>query len=240
MIESTGIEWSEGTWNPCIGCSKISSGCKHCYAARIHEDLRQKGIKKYAEPFTTVRPWRAALKKPLFEKQPKRIFVNSMSDLFHEDLPLEYIREVFDVMKQANWHTFQVLTKRSTRLRELARVLDWHENVWVGVTVEDATQIQRVIDLQEVPARCRMLSIEPLIAPISNLPLDGIHWVIVGGESGRNARPMAPEWVREIRDQCVDAGVPFFFKQWGGPNKKRAGRELDGRTWSEYPVASVK
>jgi protein gp37 len=212
---ATGIEWTDETWNPTVGCTKITAGCKHCYAEGMHARLTAMGVEKYAEPFRRVRPWPAALEQPLQWTRPRRIFVNSMSDLFHEDLPLEYIGQVFDVMQRAPQHTFQVLTKRSGRLAEVAAALPWPGNVWMGVSVENAGQIERIHDLARVPAAVRFLSLEPLLGRISALPLDGIHWVIGGGESGPGARECNVDWIRDIMARCALAQVPFFLKQLG-------------------------
>ncbi|WP_322494646.1 phage Gp37/Gp68 family protein [Chloroflexus sp.] len=228
------IEWTEATWNPLTGCTKISPGCKHCYAERMALRLQAMGLEKYRNGFRlTLHP--ATLSEPLRWKTSRMIFVNSMSDLFHRDVPAAFIQQVFAVMVQAHWHTFQVLTKRAEQLRELDALLAWPPNVWMGVSVERADYIERIELLRETGAAIKFLSCEPLLGPLPNLPLDGIDWVIVGGESGPGARPMDPAWVRDIRDQCLAAGVPFFFKQWGGPRKDRTGRLLDGRTWDEWP-----
>ncbi|WP_298402436.1 DUF5131 family protein [uncultured Chloroflexus sp.] len=228
------IEWTEATWNPLTGCTKISPGCKHCYAERMALRLQAMGLEKYRNGFRlTLHP--NTLPEPLQWKQPRMIFVNSMSDLFHHDVPVTFIQQVFAVMTQAHWHTFQVLTKRAERLHELDPLLAWPSNVWMGVSVERADYLDRIHRLRETGATIKFLSCEPLLGPLPNLPLDGIDWVIVGGESGPGARPIDPAWVREIRDQCQAAGVAFFFKQWGGPRKHRTGRVLDGRTWDEWP-----
>lgn len=232
-LESS-IEWTQSTWNPVTGCSKISPGCANCYAERMAMRLKAMGQRNYANGFqVTLHPH--SLRLPLTWKKPHTIFVNSMSDLFHEDVPLDFIRQVFDVMKQAHWHKFQVLTKRSERLGDIASHLDWPNNVWMGVTVENASCTIRVDYLRDVPAAIRFLSLEPLLGPLPDLNLRHIHWIIVGGESGPRARPMNKEWVLDIRKQCQDADVPFFFKQWGGMNKKKTGRLLNGRTYSEMP-----
>ena len=236
MSDHTGIEWTDATWNPVTGCTKISPGCKHCYAERLAHRLRAMGNPRYLNGFSvTLHPDLLVL--PLRWRQSKRIFVNSMSDLFHEAIPEDYICRVFEVMVRAHWHVFQVLTKRSERLAGLAPRLPWARNIWQGVSVESARHIGRVGHLRTVPAAVRFLSIEPLLGSIPQLPLDGIHWVIVGGESGGKRRPMAPEWAREVRTHCEAAGVAFFFKQWGGRTPKAGGRLLDGRTWDEMPVA---
>ena len=228
------IEWTESTWNPVTGCSKVSPGCKNCYAERMSKRLEGMRHPKYLNGFE-VALHAEALTTPLRWKRPQLIFVNSMSDLFHEEVPLEFIERTFTTMRQATQHQFQVLTKRSERLRALGAHLSWPDNVWMGVSVERHDYAYRIDDLRATPARRRFLSLEPLLGPLPDLNLGGIDWVIVGGESGPRARPMAAEWVADIRDQCRRAGVPFFFKQWGGRNKKAAGRELDGRTWDEMP-----
>lgn len=235
MAEQTGIEWTDATWNPVTGCTKISPGCKNCYAERLALRLRAMGNPRYHDGFA-VTLHRDLLTLPLRWRHPKRIFVNSMSDLFHEAVPEDFIRQVFDVMARADWHVFQILTKRSERLASLVPRLRWAPNIWQGVSIESARYTTRIDYLRTVPAAVRFLSIEPLLGPISNLPLDDIDWVIVGGESGPGRRPMAAAWAREIRDQCVRAGVPFFFKQWGGRTPKAAGRVLDRRTWDEMPT----
>jgi protein gp37 len=231
------IEWTESTWNPVTGCTKISSGCAHCYAERMARRLMAMGQPNYRNGFG-VTVHEHALRLPLGWKKPQVIFVNSMSDLFHEDVPLDFIRRVFDMMQRADWHLFQVLTKRSRRLAELAPLLPWPVNVWIGVTVESADCVHRIDDLREAPAAVRFLSLEPLLGPLPNLNLDAIDWVIVGGESGPGARPMTEAWARDLRDQCSRTGVPFFFKQWGGVNKKKAGRLLEGRIWDQMPEQS--
>ena len=240
MAQASSIEWTEATWNPVTGCDEVSPGCGHCYAKTFAERFRNVPAHPYTMGFDlTLRPER--LNQPLEWKRPRRIFVNSMSDLFHEAVPLEYIAEVFDVMRRASWHTFQILTKRSERLHETASSLIWPENVWMGVSVENQRWVTRVDDLRQVPAAVRFLSCEPLLGPI-HLELRNINWVIVGGESGPGARPMNPDWARSVRDQCLGAGVPFFFKQWGSydsngrrKSKRTTGRALDGLIWNEYP-----
>jgi protein gp37 len=234
MAIGSGIEWTESTWNPVTGCTKISPGCKHCYAERMAGRLLAMGQPNYRNGFElTLQPQMLAL--PLQWKRPQTIFVNSMSDLFHKDVPLEYISRVFEAMRSAHWHRFQVLTKRAERLASLDGALEWPDNVWMGVSVENAQYVDRLEDLRRTHARVKFLSLEPLLGPLRDLDLRIIDWVIVGGESGPGARPMDATWVTEIRDQCRTAGVAFFFKQWGGANKKRAGRVLDGRTWDEMP-----
>lgn len=234
MASTSNIEWTEVTWNPVTGCTKVSPGCKFCYAEVMSKRLKAMGMERYRNEFrVTLQP--EVVEQPLRWRKPRVVFVNSMSDLFHDDVPLAYLKRVFEVMERCPQHTFQVLTKRAERLEELARELPWPENVWMGVSVEDQKRTRRIAHLQRVPAAVRFLSVEPLLEAIPELPLDGMHWVIVGGESGRKPRPMDPAWVTEIRDQCVAAGVPFFFKQWGGRNKKAAGRVLEGRTWDQMP-----
>jgi protein gp37 len=227
----TTIEWTNRTWNPVTGCTKVSQGCKHCYAERLAD--RFWGDR----PFTDVRVHPERLDQPMSIRRPSMIFVNSMSDLFHSDVEEIFIRQVFDVMVRCPRHTFQVLTKRSERLATLGQQLPWPPNIWMGVSVESEDEIQRIDHLRAAPAAVRFLSLEPLIGPLPKLDLRGIHWVIVGGESGPQARPMDGKWVRSIRRQCRAAGVPFFFKQWGGVFKKHAGRLLDGRTYDEFPRA---
>ncbi len=235
MAAKSRIEWTESTWNPVTGCTKVSPGCQHCYAERMAKRLYAMGQPNYANGFRlTVHPH--AVEAPLSWKTPQVIFVNSMSDLFHEDVPMEFIRRVFDVMNQASWHQFQILTKRSGRLLQLDSSLSWAENIWMGVSVETERYKSRVDDLRHTHATVKFLSLEPLLGALPDLDLSAIDWVIVGGESGPGARPMKEEWVLDIRDQCIDQGVPFFFKQWGGTNKKKAGRLLQGRTWDEMPT----
>ena len=235
MAQGSAIEWTDSTWNPVTGCTKVSAGCKHCYAERMAERLQAMGVPQYRDGFKlALHP--EALELPLRWKKPRCIFVNSMSDLFHEDVPLDYIRRVFDVMNRCPQHVFQILTKRPEVAAEVARELTWSGNIWMGTSVENALVLHRIESLREIPAQVRFLSLEPLLGPLRRVPLAGVHWVIVGGESGPGARPMKAEWVRQIREQCLARGVPFFFKQWGGVNKKRTGRELDGRTWDEMPV----
>jgi protein gp37 len=235
MATNSHIEWTDATWNPVTGCTKISPGCKHCYAERLSKRLKAMGQANYRHGFElTLQP--QMLEMPLRWKTPKRIFVNSMSDLFHENVPTEYIKSVFDVMLHANWHQYQVLTKRSGRVLELSGRLDWAPQIWMGVSVESDEYKFRIDDLRETGAHVKFLSLEPLLGPLGKLKLRGIDWAIVGGESGPGARPVDPRWITEIRDQCIRAGVAFFFKQWGGVQKKRTGRMLDGRTWDEMPV----
>ncbi len=234
MAQSSTIEWTEATWNPVTGCTKISPGCKFCYAERMSFRLQAMGQVRYRNAFKlTLQP--DVIKAPLHWKRPRVIFVNSMSDLFHKDVPVDYIKRCFEVMEEASQHTFQVLTKRPDRLAEVCHQLPWPSNLWMGTSIESQDYVPRIAFLRAVPAHIRFLSVEPLLGRIPRLPLTGIHWVIVGGESGPGARPMKAEWVRQIRDRCIAQKVPFFFKQWGGTNKKRTGRTLDGRTWDEMP-----
>jgi protein gp37 len=238
MAGSSTIEWTEATWNPVTGCTKMSEGCRNCYAHRMAKRLHAMGNHRYANGFN-VTLHQDLITKPLEWKKPRRIFVNSMSDLFHKDVPDSFIHSVFETMIEASHHTFQVLTKRSDRLAELGQRLPWAPNIWIGVSVEDERVIDRIDHLRQVPADVRFLSCEPLIGPLSNLNLEGIHWVIVGGESGPGSRPMESEWVTEIRDQCQKQNTAFFFKQWGGVQKHRFGRELEGKTYDEYPEVAM-
>ncbi len=234
-MAATKIEWTDATWNPVRGCTKISPGCKHCYAERFAERFRGVPEHPFQQGFD-LRLVPEKLDEPLRVKKPQRIFVNSMSDLFHEGVPVEYIRQVFDVMNKANWHEYQILTKRAERLEDLNGVIKWAPHIWMGVSIENSDYLWRIDHLRRTNAHVKFLSIEPLLGPIRKLKLDGIDWVIVGGESGPGARPMKKEWVIDIRDQCVRSDVAFFFKQWGGIFKKKTGRELEGRTWDEMPV----
>jgi protein gp37 len=238
MAQLTKIEWTESSWNPVTGCSKISIGCRNCYAERLALRLQRMGQMRYANGFE-VTLQEDLLTLPLKWKKPRIIFVNSMSDLFHGDVPDAFIKKVFETMAKASWHTFQILTKRSKRLASLAPKLDWSDNIWMGVTVESAKQVNRVYDLQSVPAAVHFLSMEPLLSPIPNFPHENIDWIIVGGESGPNARPIEKEWVVGIRDYCISNEIPFFFKQWGGVRKHQNGRLLEGKLWSEYPQKDI-
>lgn len=236
MAQGSGIEWTEATWNPVTGCTKVSPGCKFCYAERMAARLQAMGQPNYRNGFRiTLQP--QMLQLPLRWRKPKTIFVNSMSDLFHGDIPLEYLLRVFDVMRRAHWHTFQVLTKRSDRLADLDRELAWSPNIWMGVSVERDDYRFRIEHLRSTRAKLKFLSLEPLLGPLPDLDLRGIDWVILGGESGPSARPMDAAWATDVRDQCRRAQVQFFFKQWGGRNKKRTGRKLEGRTWDQMPIA---
>lgn len=234
MAVNSSIEWTGATWNPLTGCTKISPGCKHCYAERMAHRLQAMGQPNYVNGFRLTLH-EDALELPLRWKKPQMIFVNSMSDLFHKDVPLDFIRRTFDVMRRAHWHQFQVLTKRAERLAELDPAIEWAPNVWMGVSVESSDYTFRIDHLRRTHARTKFLSLEPLLGPLPRLNLQGIDWVIVGGESGPGARPMERDWVVDIRSQCQRARVPFFFKQWGGVRKKKTGRELEGRTWDELP-----
>lgn len=241
MATASNIEWTEFTWNPVTGCLKLSQGCKHCYAERMAKRLEAMGSRRYKNGFSPTLHW-DLVDAPKSWKKPRLVFVNSMSDLFQDDVPEEFIARVFDTMCETPQHTFQILTKRSERLRDLAQRLPWPKNVWMGVSVEDSRVEKRVVDLAAVGAAVRFLSCEPLIGPLEDLPLQNIDWVIVGGESGPRAREMRPEWARSIRRQCRSFGVPFFFKQWGGVRKDLSGRVLDGRVYDEMPriVAGIR
>jgi protein gp37 len=238
MATNSHIEWTDATWNPITGCTKVSPGCKHCYAERLSHRLQLMGQANYRNGFNLTLQ-RQMLDLPLRWKTPKRIFVNSMSDLFHKDVPIEYIKEVFAVMSRADWHQFQVLTKRSQRLRELSEQLPWPAHIWQGVSIESDKYTDRVEDLRATGAAVKFLSLEPLLGPLPELNLKGIDWVIVGGESGPGARHMEEAWVVDIRKQCKRQGVAFFFKQWGGVQKSKSGRTLEGRTWDEMPLDSA-
>jgi len=235
MAANSSIEWTDATWNPVRGCTKISPGCKNCYAEKFAERFR--GVPGHAfEQGFDLRLIPDKLNLPLTWRKPKRIFVNSVSDLFHDEVPLPFIQNVFDTMTRASWHTFQILTKRTDRLAQVDRELKWMPNIWMGVSVENADMKWRIDVLRETGAQIKFLSLEPLLGPLGGLDLTGIDWVIVGGESGPGARPMESAWVTEIRDQCIEKAVPFFFKQWGGVRKKRTGRLLEGREWNGMPA----
>jgi protein gp37 len=234
MATTSNIEWTEMTWNPVTGCVKVSQGCKHCYAERMANRLFAMGAERYHNAFQPTLHY-DLIDLPKRWKKPRVIFVNSMSDLFQEAVPTDFIRRVFETMESCPQHTFQILTKRSERLREIGKLLPWPQNVWMGVSVEDTRVASRITDLAAVPAKVRFLSCEPLLGPLEKLRLRGIHWVIVGGESGPGARPMQPEWVESIHLQCRLQDVPFFFKQWGGVRKDMTGRMLNGRTYDEMP-----
>jgi protein gp37 len=234
MAPKTTIEWTESTWNPVTGCTKISPGCKHCYAERMAIRLRAMGQPNYSNGFNLTLH-EHVLEAPLQWKKPQMIFVNSMSDLFHDDVPERFILKAIDVMRRAHWHQFQVLTKRADRLAELDSIIDWPDNVWMGVSIENSDYLFRANCLRATAAKLKFLSIEPLLGPMPEINLDNLDWVIVGGESGPKARPMSERWVIDIRNQCLAAKVPFFFKQWGGKNKKKAGRSLEGKIWNQWP-----
>lgn len=236
-MASSKIEWTDSSWNPLTGCTKISPGCKYCYAERMSQRLQAMGNPNYTNGFELTLH-ENSLNLPLTWKTPQYVFVNSMSDLFHEEVPIVFIQRVFDVMRQASWHTFQVLTKRSNRMLELDKVIDWPSNVWMGVSVENQDYVFRINELRLTRSKRKFLSLEPLLGPIPSLDLNGIDWVIVGGESGPKSRKMEEVWALQIRDSCISQNVPFFFKQWGGTNKKKNGRLLEGRTWSEMPSRS--
>ncbi len=246
MATNSSIEWTESTWNPVVGCTVISPGCTNCYAMRLARRLEAMGQLKYAGTTRmsggkpkwngVVRVDEDSLQLPATWKTGRMIFVNSMSDLFHEDVPLEFIQRVFVTMQETPKHTYQILTKRAKRLEELSNALTWPRNVWMGVSVENADYRFRTDHLRRTGAAVRFLSLEPLLGPLDDLDLERIDWVIAGGESGPGFRPIDPDWVRSIRDQCIHTGVAFHFKQWGGVNKKRTGRTLDGRTWDQLPI----
>ena len=234
MATNSSIEWTEATWNPVTGCDKVSPGCAHCYAERMAKRLKATGTPNYRNGFAvTLQP--QMLEMPVRWRRPRRVFVNSMSDLFHADVPTSFIHDVFAVMHRASWHQYQVLTKRAERLVELDRQLDWAPHIWMGVSVENYRFVRRIDELRRTHAFVKFLSLEPLLGPLPALDLSGIDWVIVGGESGPRARPMEASWVTSIRDQCSAQGVAFFFKQWGGVFKNRTGRHLEGRTWDDMP-----
>lgn len=235
-MSKTKIEWTDATWNPMTGCTPISDGCKNCYAKKMAKRLHAMGNHRYRNGFAvTLHP--DLLDAPLKWKKPRMVFVNSMGDMFHEDIPLEYIQQVFRTMEEADQHIFQVLTKRSSRMLELSSQLPWPQNVWMGVTVESGKYAYRIDNLKNTPAKVKFLSIEPMIGPVNDLDLEGIDWVIVGGESGHNARMIKESWAIDIRDNCIASSVPFFFKQWGGPNKKKTGKLLEGEIWDQFPLA---
>jgi protein gp37 len=235
MAIDSHIEWTESTWNPVTGCSKVSAGCAHCYAERMAKRLQAMGNPRYQNAFNlTLHP--DLLDLPRSWKAPRRIFVNSMSDLFHEQVPLDFLQRVVATINATPWHTYQILTKRAERMVQMSADISWPANAWLGVTIERADYLHRIDLLRSVPAKVHFVSLEPLLGPLPGIELSGIDWVILGGESGPGARPLAREWVRDVRDQCQAAGVPFFFKQWGGVVKKRAGRVLDGLVWNQVPA----
>lgn len=234
MSDKSAIEWTDATWNPVTGCTQVSPGCDHCYALTFAERFRGVPNHPYEQGFD-LKLWPERLELPLKWKKPRMIFTNSMSDLFHKDIPDEFIYRVFDVMVKADWHIFQVLTKRSGRLARMASLLPWTPNIWIGVSIELDQYLWRANHLRQVPASTRFISAEPLLGPLTNLNLDGIDWLISGGESGLGHRPCNPEWVRDLRDRCQVDGVAFFHKQWGGRTPKAGGRLLNGKTWDEFP-----
>lgn len=236
MAQTTKIEWTQSSWNPVTGCTKVSRGCQNCYAERMARRLKASGQKRYRNGFR-VTLQKDIVELPLRWKKPREIFVGSMTDLFHKDIPFDYLQTIFKTMEKAHWHIFQILTKRADRLAELYKRLPWPDNVWMGVTVESSKEIGRIKQLQKIPAAVRFLSMEPLLGSIPEFPYDGLDWVIVGGESGPKARPVENRWVVEIRNQCLKNNIPFFFKQWGGFNKKKNGRLLEGKYWDEYPIS---
>lgn len=238
-MSQSSIEWTEMTWNPVTGCTKISAGCKYCYAEVMAKRLQAMGVEKYKNAFKLA-IHESALNAPYTWKKQKIVFVNSMSDLFHKDVPLNFIKKVFKVMNENGQHTFQILTKRPERLLRIHQQLNWTHNIWMGVSVEDDRVMDRIDLLRQTNARTKFLSCEPLIGSLPNMNLQNIDWVIVGGESGRKARPMDPDWVLDIMDQCKTANVAFFFKQWGGTNKKKTGRLLNGRTYDEMPEFNIE
>jgi protein gp37 len=238
MAQTSKIEWTEATWNPVTGCAQVSPGCAHCYAKTFAERWRGVPGHPYEQGFD-LRLWPERLEVPLRWKRPKTIFVNSMSDLFHEDIPFEFVERVFATMAAAHWHTFQILTKRDAQLLRLADSLEWPPNVWMGVSIENRRFVHRADALRQVPAAVRFISAEPLLGPLEKLDLTGIHWLIAGGESGPGHRRVDGEWIRQLRDQCADEQVAFFFKQWGGSRPKANGRELDGRVWNEQPAKAL-
>ena len=233
-MKNSKIEWTESTWNPLTGCTKISPGCEHCYAERMAKRLQSMGVKSYINGFKlTVHE--NLLSIPLSWKKPRIVFVNSMSDLFHKDVPDDFILKVFSIMRKCSHHTFQILTKRSSRLAYFANKIDWPSNVWMGISIENEDYTYRIDNLLHSSANVKFVSFEPLLGPITNLQLNGIDWVIVGGESGPHARPMAEEWVLDIKNKCVKQDIRFFFKQWGGVHKHKTGRQLNGEFWDEMP-----
>jgi protein gp37 len=234
MSLNSSIEWTESTWNPLTGCTKISPGCKNCYAERMAKRLQLMGVENYRNGFKLTMH-KNSLLQPISWKKPQMIFVNSMSDLFHKDVSTDFILEVFNTMNISDWHIFQVLTKRPERLLELEKFINWTDNIWMGVSVESKEYLNRIRLLKRSRAKVRFISFEPLLGPISKVSLNKIDWVIAGGESGPKARPVDKQWIRGIRDLCINYDVPFFFKQWGGFNKKKNGNVLDGKTWNELP-----
>ena len=238
MANYSGIEWTEATWNPITGCTKTSPGCHNCYAERMARRLRAMENPHYANGFSLTLH-EDTLEIPFRWRKPRMIFVNSMSDLFHEGVPQGFIQKVFDVMRDASWHTYQILTKRSCRAGELAESIEWPPNVWMGVSVENCDYAYRIDHLRQTGSHIKFLSLEPMLGPMPRMNLNGIDWVIVGGESGPHARPMRKEWAVDVKDQCQSVGIPFFFKQWGGVQRKRNGRLLEGRTWDQMPSRDI-
>ncbi len=238
MSTKSTIEWTESTWNPITGCTKISSGCKNCYAERMAKRLEAMGQANYRNGFK-ITTHSHALEMPLKWKKPQKIFVNSMSDIFHRKVPKQFIFDMFEVMNKADWHLYQILTKRSINMLELNQSIPWSEHIWMGVTVENSDNISRINDIKETGAKVKFISFEPLIGRIGKVNLEGIDWVIVGGESGPGARPIEEEWIIEIKEQCEKYHVPFFFKQWGGVRKKKNGRTFLNKTWNEMPMAAI-
>lgn len=238
MAQKSSIEWTGSTWNPITGCTKHSDGCTNCYAEKMAIRLKNMGLAKYSKGFE-LQLHESEINIPLQMKKPQTIFVCSMSDIFHKNVPNDFILKLFDVMNKAYWHTFQVLTKRPERIKELNNQINWSDNIWMGTTVENAETSYRINELKQCEASIKFLSIEPLLSAIPNMNLNGIDWVIVGGESGSNARPMQKEWVIDIMEQCNKENVPFFFKQWGGKNKKKTGRELNGKTYDAMPRKAI-
>jgi len=234
-MASSKIEWTDSSWNPITGCTKISPGCQNCYAERMAKRLKAMGNPNYKNGFKLA-VHENSLELPLSWKTPQYIFVNSMSDLFHKEVPIDFLQKMFSIMRKASWHTFQILTKRSERLRELDNQIEWSPNIWMGVSIETQDYVYRINDLRSSNAKVKFISFEPLLGPINKLDLHGIDWVIVGGESGPKSRKIEETWVLQIKDYCISQKTPFFFKQWGGINKKKTGRILEGRTWDEMPA----
>ena len=237
MSKNSLIEWTEATWNPVTGCSKISLGCKFCYAERFAKRLQQMGNKRYKSGFK-ITLHHDLIEQPKRWQKPSIVFVNSMSDLFHKQIPTDFILSIFETMNNCYWHQFQILTKRSQRLTEIASLVKWTPNIWAGVTVESQAYTSRIVDLQKIPAKIKFISFEPLLGPIKEISLNSIQWVIAGGESGPNARSMKPEWVEEILEKCEKNNIPFFFKQWGGIQKWKNGRKFNGKIYDNMPVSN--
>jgi protein gp37 len=237
MSKNSLIEWTEATWNPVTGCSKVSLGCKFCYAERFAKRLQQMGNKRYKNGFK-ITLHHDLIEQPKRWRKPSIVFVNSMSDLFHEKIPIQFIQQVFKTMNECYWHQFQILTKRSERLVKISSSLNWTKNIWIGVSIENQNYVSRIHDLKKVPAKIRFVSLEPLLGPIREINLNNIQWVIAGGESGPNARSMKPEWVEEILEKCEKNNIPFFFKQWGGIQKWKNGRKFNGKIYDNMPVSN--